>query len=394
MQPDQRRGRLQPELLVQRAAVDLEGLQGLGLPAGPVPGQDQSRPEPVPVRVLPDQRLQVRQRLQVLPLCDQRVGERLAGAEPQLLEPCRLGLRGVVVGEVQVGSAAPERQRPPQVRDRTAVSGAVLGLRAATARTAARPPLRPRPPAGSRCRRWRAGRPSRRAPGGDATGETCECSVATVVVVRWSSPQHLDEPVGRDSAVGVQDQRGEQATLLGTEHRRLGTQLQRPEDGDVARCRHHQPPRLLTCRRHRTQRPDRAGSNRQRPGHAHGVTGAHPRTRSAESSGSDLQHHVHRRLGHPTNAAEPRLGQDRGQRPRPRLGAESGARSLGQRVRDAHQGRVRRVGPGHRVPQQPRRRRRRPAARRASPCPRRAGGDGPGGRPRAGHRGRGSSRRR
>ena len=83
----QRRGRIEPELVGQMAAVVLVGLQRLGLATGAIQRGHQQRPGPVAQRVLRGEADEVGERLLVASDREQRVEPLLVGEQPQLLEP-------------------------------------------------------------------------------------------------------------------------------------------------------------------------------------------------------------------------------------------------------------------------------------------------------------------
>ena len=110
VQGAQRQRRLEPEGLVQDvpgAGVDLEGV---GLPAAAVQRDHQQPGQGLQGRVVGDDRLQVGDDLAVPAEREGDLGAFGQRGEPQLGQPCRLGDRPLLGGEVAERLAAPERQ--------------------------------------------------------------------------------------------------------------------------------------------------------------------------------------------------------------------------------------------------------------------------------------------
>ena len=113
----QLRPRFDPEVLDQPRPGPLVGRERLGLLAQPVQAGDQLGPEPLPVRVLGDQRLQLadeRRRGRRGGGGQLRLDPRLHRGQAQFAEAACLGRGERGVGDVGVRLAPPQRQRGPQ----------------------------------------------------------------------------------------------------------------------------------------------------------------------------------------------------------------------------------------------------------------------------------------
>ena len=156
--------RLDAELLDQRPARVLVGLQRVGLAVRAVEGQHQLRPQALPVGVLGDQRLQLPDHLGVAAERQLGLDQLLERRDAQVVEPGDLALRERLVGEIRQRRAAPQRQRLLERRQRRARAGrrpAPLRPRRRAARSGARRGAPDRARARSRARASRpAGRPS------------------------------------------------------------------------------------------------------------------------------------------------------------------------------------------------------------------------------------------
>ena len=103
--------RLDPQLLDQRPAGVLVGLQRIGLAVRAVEGQHQLRPQTLPIGVLCDQRLQLPHHLGMTTKRQLRLDQLLERRDAQIIEPGDLALRERLVGELRQRRAAPQRQR-------------------------------------------------------------------------------------------------------------------------------------------------------------------------------------------------------------------------------------------------------------------------------------------
>ena len=106
----QRGRRVEAELLDQGPAMVLERPEGVGLSPAAVEGEHELGLEGLPGRVLGAQRFELRDELGRPAAGQLGVDQGLVGDEPQLAEPLGLGSRPVLVGELGVGVALPERQ--------------------------------------------------------------------------------------------------------------------------------------------------------------------------------------------------------------------------------------------------------------------------------------------
>ena len=107
----QRRRRLDPELVEQGTAAGAIGVERLALAARPVEGEHQLAPETLAVRVLRDQRANLRDQTVVTAQCELGVDPFLDREQTQLVEAENGGLRERLVGEVGQGRAPPECER-------------------------------------------------------------------------------------------------------------------------------------------------------------------------------------------------------------------------------------------------------------------------------------------
>ena len=118
----ERGARIDPELVDERPARVLVGLQGLRLPARPVQRRHQVAAQTLAQRVLGDERLELPDQLVVAPEGEVGVDAELDRRQLHLLQPGDCGLGEALVGEVR------QRRGPSTAR----------------ARRGAAPPRRPR----------------------------------------------------------------------------------------------------------------------------------------------------------------------------------------------------------------------------------------------------------
>ncbi len=239
MHAAQERARLEAELLDEQLpalAIDLERLR---LPTGAVEREHQLRPEPLPERMLANERLELRDEVGVSADRELRLGAFLEQCEVELLEARDLLLGERLVAELGERLAAPEGEclveqlRPPRglVRpglvDEPPHPGYVQLLRLEAHEIARRP-------------RLDHVRPERLPQLGDEVlqrrrGGRGRCPV----------PERIEEPVERDDAPGLEQERRQQRALLrAAESDRLAvcTSFERAEDGEVDQCRRVVPP--------------------------------------------------------------------------------------------------------------------------------------------------------
>ena len=114
----QRRRRLEAELLDEHPAVVAVHAECVGLATGAVEGDHQLRPERLAQLVLTGERLDLRDHLRRSAARQLGLDETLVGDDPQLLQPLRLRTGPLLVGELGVGLATPQRQRFAQHRRR------------------------------------------------------------------------------------------------------------------------------------------------------------------------------------------------------------------------------------------------------------------------------------
>ena len=118
LQPAKRRRRLQPQLLVQALAEVAVDLQRVGVPAAPIQRGHQLHVRPLAQRVRAHQRLQAHDRLFRKAQRQRGVDPVLGRRDPQLLEPVHLCSGELLVGELRVRRATPQRQGRVQQRGR------------------------------------------------------------------------------------------------------------------------------------------------------------------------------------------------------------------------------------------------------------------------------------
>ena len=111
MQAPQLGRRLDPDLVDQGLPGVAERLERVGLAPAPVQREHPLRVQPLPQRVLRQQRVDLPDDL-VMPAGGQvRLDRQLPGREPQLVEPADLGPRERLVGQVRERIAAKQRER-------------------------------------------------------------------------------------------------------------------------------------------------------------------------------------------------------------------------------------------------------------------------------------------
>ena len=109
---------MQPQLLVQALAEVAIDLQRVGVPAAPVQRGHQLHVRPLAQRVRAHQRLQAHDRLVRKAQRQRGVDPVLGRRDPQLLEPVHLCSGELLVGELRVRRATPQRQGRVQQRSR------------------------------------------------------------------------------------------------------------------------------------------------------------------------------------------------------------------------------------------------------------------------------------
>ena len=107
------RGRLEPELVEGGSSVAVRG-ERVGLTAGAVEGEHLLRPETLTMRVLRDERLDLRRHDVVPPGVEIRFDSGLERGEARVLEASGLGVCERFVCDVGQRGAAPERQCVPR----------------------------------------------------------------------------------------------------------------------------------------------------------------------------------------------------------------------------------------------------------------------------------------
>ena len=208
----QGRARVDSELVDERAARVLVGLESFRLAARAVQGRDETYPQALAERVLCNERLELADQLVV-------AGQREVGVDPQLdrghpdfLEPGNGGLGEALVDEVRERRTSPQRQRvaqplrrvgrepagehAPALVDQPLEALEVELVRSDADQVAGRPRLQ-------HVLRKRLAEP-----------RDVDAQSRGRVVGRALAPELVDQPVGWDDLVGVEEQHGEQLTRL------------------------------------------------------------------------------------------------------------------------------------------------------------------------------------
>ena len=114
---DERRRRVDAELLGQLGAETAEDREGIGLPARAVVGGHQLASEHLAKRVLPAQCLDGRDDLLGVAARELCFDQELLGGQPELRQSLRLGIGPGLVGELGVRLTVPEREGGVQSLD-------------------------------------------------------------------------------------------------------------------------------------------------------------------------------------------------------------------------------------------------------------------------------------
>jgi hypothetical protein len=230
---------LQPQLVQQPAARVSVGLKRVGLARAAVQRKHQLAMHALAQRMLRDQRLELAHQLRVAPARQLGVDARLKRRPPQLLQAANLDLREPLVREIGERRPAPECERlaqRPRGRGRVAVAVARLGqqrleaLEVKLARLDAQQVTR-RPRDHTLLTQLLA---QPRHIHLDALGDRDR---------RCLSPQLVDQPVGADDLVGVQQQDGQERPLLTAaerERRPVLDNLQWPKHSELHHDRAHE----------------------------------------------------------------------------------------------------------------------------------------------------------
>ena len=108
LQLAQRRAGFEPQFVDQQGPEPLIGVEGVGLAARPVQGDDELGPQALPEGMQADQGLQLTDEFAVAAQCQFRFRPAVGGHQAQLFEPGRLGACERLVAEVGEHGAAPE----------------------------------------------------------------------------------------------------------------------------------------------------------------------------------------------------------------------------------------------------------------------------------------------
>ena len=117
----QRHARLEAEIVQERPACVLVGLEGVGLAAGAIERQHELPAQPLVERVVVDERLELADHVAVSAEFELRVDQVLPCREAKLFEALDLAGRERLIGQIAERRTAPERERPAQLK------GALLG---------------------------------------------------------------------------------------------------------------------------------------------------------------------------------------------------------------------------------------------------------------------------
>ena len=107
----ERRARIDPELVDERPARVLVGVQRLRLPTRPVERRHQIPAQAFAERMLGDEGLELRDQLVVAPQCEVGIDAELHCCQPDLLEPGDRRLGEGLVREIPERRPSPQRQR-------------------------------------------------------------------------------------------------------------------------------------------------------------------------------------------------------------------------------------------------------------------------------------------
>ena len=206
---------LEPEVLHQRPPGVAERVERLGLAAGSVEREHQLRVEPLAVRVLGDQRLQLAGHGDVLTQLELDLDALLDGGQLQLGEPAGLGRGEAPQRDVRERRAAEEGERlPPEPRGRLRIAVAAGRARPLAERLEAREVELVRLEANRVAGRERHDR----LLGAERAAQLGEMDLQGLGGGRRRivSPQLVDEPRGGHRVLPVrQQQDGQQRALLG-----------------------------------------------------------------------------------------------------------------------------------------------------------------------------------
>jgi len=222
--------RLEPELVQARSRVPVRG-ERVGVASRAVEGKHPLGLEPFAVRVRRDERVELPDERGVLASLEVGGDPRLEHGQAALLEPGGLCLGERLVGNAAERRPAPERERLPQVGGvaRCAETAEPLGVELARLHADEV-----------------AGRPRHDALRAERLAEGVNVHLQRSARARGRAlaPDPVDQPVGRDHLVRVeQEQRQERPRALAPERHRpavVGSNLDRPQQPEL-----HDPVRLL-----------------------------------------------------------------------------------------------------------------------------------------------------
>jgi hypothetical protein len=227
---------LEAQLLAKAAAKLRVQVERLRLAAAAVEGEHRERVQPLAQRLLAHQAQQLRQHLIVAAELELGLEPFLLAGEPELLQPFRLAARELLVGELAVGAAAPERKPAPQQR----VCQRRIRLAKGVA-SFAEQPLEPRrvehalvhrepvaaAPSFDPCRRW------------EQFAQLRHVDLKQLARGRWGLfvPERLQQPIRRTSLAGASGHRSKQPPRHRRKRHRAGLahQLERSQHPDLDR---------------------------------------------------------------------------------------------------------------------------------------------------------------
>src|SRR5262245_23163940 len=219
LQVPELRTRVEPNLLRQSAACPLEGGKRFGLAARAVEREHQLAEEPLSLRVVTDQRLELADELRPAPDREIGIDPVLERDQPPLLQSLRLSLRERLIEEVRECRPTPEGERGPQRLSR------LLG----PVRSEAPPPIPQKSlePVDVELvaldMEHVSGRAPRQPPVAERLAQARHVGVERVSRCRRRtlSPQAVDQAIARDDVVGMQQQDREHGPLLRPAERQL-----------------------------------------------------------------------------------------------------------------------------------------------------------------------------
>ena len=233
--PERGRG-LEAELLVECLPRCAIGLERLGLAAAAVQRQHELATQPLAQRMLPHERLELADQLRVPSAAQVGLDAVLEQCEPQLLEPADLRLRERLEDEIGERRSAPERQRLPQLLGGPprVFGGQSLAALVGQALASVEVEL-------ARLHVEQVAIRLGHQPGGALSKSLAQPRHLDLEALPWRggrvlAPELVDQLVGRDGLVGMDQQDREQRTLPAVDDRDRPPglfDLERAEDPEI-----------------------------------------------------------------------------------------------------------------------------------------------------------------